>query len=141
LENPSEDMMARFVVTDIAGFLAPLDQAVFPDLLKLASYLLSQGYKDAAAVIGVSVLERYLGKLSEKLEIAVTADNGLPKNAEALNRELAAKGVYSKFDRENVSAWIDLRNHAGRGEKDRYAHDQVALLLEGVRSLLDRYPA
>jgi hypothetical protein len=141
-ENLGEDVVAKFfVMTDIAGFLAPLDKALFSDFLKLASYLYSEGYKDAAAVICGSVLEGHLRKLSEKVEIAVTAENGRPKKADALNGELAAKGAYSKLDQKNVTAWLGLRNHAARGEYDRYARDQVALLLEGVRGFLGRYPA
>ena len=134
--------MAKFVITtDIVGFLAPLDHALFSDFLKLATCLYAEGYKDAAAVICGSVLEGHLRKLSEKLEIAVTAENGLPKKADALNGELAAKGAYSRLDQANVTAWLRLRDHAGRAENDQYARDQVRLLLEGVRSLLDRYPA
>lgn len=134
--------MAKFVVTeDIAGFLAPLNQALFPDFLKLASYLYSEGYKNAAAVICVGVLEGHLRKLAEKAEIAVTTESGVPKKAEALNGELAAKGAYSKLDQEDVSAWLEFRNYASRGENDPHACDQVSLLVEGVRRMLDRYPA
>ena len=134
--------MAKFVVTtDIAGFLAPLDQALFSDFLNLASHLYSEGYEDAAAVICLSALEGHLRKLSEKAGIVLTTDNGLPKNAAVLNEELAAKGAYSGLDRDNVSAWLDLGSRAGRADSDRNRPDQVALLLEGVRSFLDRYPA
>lgn len=114
---------------------------LFSDFLEMASYLHSEGYKDAAAVICGSVLEGHLRKLSEKLEIAVTAENGRPKKADALNGELAVKGAYSKLDQKNVTAWLGLRNHAAHGEYDRYTSDQVALLLEGVRGFLGRYPA
>ena len=141
-ESRGEGVVGKsFVIQDFAEFLAPLDDAIFPDFLELASYLYSAGYKDAAAVICGSVLEGHLRKLCEKLEIAVTAANGLPKKADALNGDLAVNGVYSTLDQQNVTAWLDLRNHAVRGEYDRYAHDEVALLLEGVRGLLGRYPA
>jgi hypothetical protein len=141
-ESPSEGVMAKLVVTtDIAGFLAPLDQALFSDFLKLASYLHSEGYKDAAAVICISALEGHLRKLSEKAGIAVTADNRLPKSADALNGELAAKGAYSRLDRDNVAAWLGLRSTASSGEHDRNTPRQIALLIEGVRRLIDRYPA
>ena len=140
-ENPGEGVGANsFVVGDIAGFLTPLDEALFSDFLKLASYLYSEGYKDAAAVVCIGVLEAHLRKLSEKLEIVVTDDNGLPKKADALNGELAARGAYARLDEENVSAWLGLRNNAGHEENARSARDDVAFLLEGVRSLLDRYP-
>ena len=131
---------ASFVITDIARFLEPLNEALFSDFLELASTLYSKGYKDAAAVICGSVLDGHLRKLCKRLEIAVTAENGPPKKADVLNGELAVKGAYSKLDQKNVTAWLDLRNHAVCEEYDRYAHDEVARLLEGVRSLLDRYP-
>ena len=132
---------ASFVITDIARFLEPLNEALFSDFLELASNLYSTGYKDAAVVICGSVLEGHLRKLCKGLGIAVIAENGLPKKADVLNGELAVKGAYSKLDEKNVTAWLDLRNHAVCGEYDRYARDEVAPLLEGVRSLLDRHPA
>ena len=58
-----------------------------------------------------------------------------------LNRELAARGAYSKVDQKNVTAWLNLRNYAVRGEYDRYARDDASVLLKGVRALLGRYPA
>lgn len=141
-ESPGEDVGANsFAIGDLAGFLTPLDEALFSDFLKLASYLYSEGYRDAAAVVCIGVLEGHLRKLSEKLEIVVTADNGLPKKADVLNAELAARGAYSRLDEENVSAWLGLRNYAGHEENERYARNDVAFLLEGVRSLLNRYPA
>ena len=134
--------MDEFVVTtDIAGFLAPLDQALFSDFLKVASYLNAEGHRDAPAVICMSALEGHLRKLSKKAGIVLTTDDGLPKKPAALNEELAAKGAYSGLDRDNVSGWLDLRRGAGRGGSYRYRPNQVALLLEGVRRFLDQYPA
>jgi hypothetical protein len=141
-ENQDGDVVAdSFVIKDIAEFLAPLDEALFSDFLQLASYLNSEGYKDAAAVICGGVLEGHLRKLSEKLGIAAVAENGLPNKADALNRELAVKGAYSKIDEKNVTAWLNLRNYAVRGEYDRYERDDVAALLKGIRGLLGQYPA
>src|SRR5262245_57159290 len=139
-ENPGGDLVANSVVIgDIAGFLATSGQALSSDFLELASYLYSEGYKDAAAVVCGSALEGHLRKLAAKLEIAVTA-NGFPKQAEALNSELALKGAYSKLDQENITAWLDLRNCAVSGEYDRYARGHVAGLLTDTRGFLSRYP-
>ena len=136
-----EDEADSFVLKDIAGFLAPRSEALSSDFLELASYLSSEGYKDAAVVITGGVLEGHLRRSSEKLEIAAMAENGLPKQADTLNRELAARGAYSKVDQKNVTAWLNLRNYAVRGEYDRYARDDASVLLKGVRALLGRYPA
>src|SRR5262245_11620349 len=98
-ENSGGDAVADSVVIgDIAGFLATSGQALFPDFLEVASHLYSEGYKDAAAVLCGSALEGHLRKLAAKLKIVVTAENGGPKEAEALNRELGLKGAYSKLD-------------------------------------------
>jgi hypothetical protein len=141
-ENPPEDAVPKpFVIEDVAGFVTSLDEACFSDFLELASYLHSKSYKDAAAVICGGVLEGHLRKLSEKLKIAVAAEDGLPKNTDSLNAELALEGAYSKLDQNNVTAWLELRNDAVRGDYERYTRDQVAFLLKGVRALLSRYPA
>ncbi len=113
---------------------------LFADFLEMADYLHSEGYKDAAAVICGSVLEGHLRMLCEKHSIS-TSENGRPKKADALNNELAAKGVYSKLDQKNVTAWLGLRNHAAHGEYDKYTKEQVGLLLQNVRDFLVRYTA
>jgi hypothetical protein len=92
-ENQDGDVVAdSFVIKDIAEFLAPLDEALFSDFLELASYLNSEGYKDAAAVICGGVLEGHLRKLSEKLGIAVVAENGLPNQGRCSEPRAGGKG-------------------------------------------------
>jgi hypothetical protein len=113
---------------------------MFADFLEMADYLHSEGYKDASAVIGGSVLEGHLRKLCEKQSIP-TSDNAKPKKADTLNAELTAKGVYSKLDQKTVTSWLGLRNHAAHGQYDKYTKEQVALFLQGVRNFLIRYPA
>jgi hypothetical protein len=129
----------------VAGRLQSVSELIhadlFSDFLEMAAYLHSEGYKDAAAVISGSVLEGHLRKLCEKLQIVVSAPNGRPKKADALNADLTAKGAYPKLDQKSVTAWLGLRNYAAHGEYDRYTSDQVALLLEGVRGFLGRHPA
>jgi hypothetical protein len=41
--------------------------------------------------------------------------------------------VYGKLDQKNVTAWLDLRNKAARSHYSEHTHEQVALLLGGVR--------
>ena len=134
-------LRADYEAGRLRGVAELIHADLFSDFLEMAAYLHSEGYKDAAAVICGSVLEGHLRKISEKLEIAVASENGRPKKADALNAELGAKSAYSKLDQKNVTAWLGLRNHAAHGEYDRYTTDQVALLLEGVRGFLGRYPA
>ena len=52
-----------------------LSAEIFSDFLEMAEYLLSEGYKDAAAVIAGSVLEGHLRRLAENYKIEITYDN------------------------------------------------------------------
>jgi hypothetical protein len=64
---------------------------VFADFLEMASHLLDQGYKDAAAVIGGRALEAHLRQLGHKfaLETEVKSPLGVrPKRADAMNSDL-----------------------------------------------------
>jgi len=127
-----------------AGYLASVAELVhaelFADFLEMADYLVSEGYKDPAAVIGGSVLEEHLRQLAAKNGIPTSA-GGRPKKADLLNSELTAAGVYSKLDQKSVTAWLDLRNKAAHGKYGEYSKDQVLLLLQSVREFMTRIPA
>lgn len=124
-----------------AGALTPIQELiraeVFDDFLEMAEHLLDQGYKDPAAVVIGSVLEQHLKRLCDRVKIP-TDLNGKPKKADLLNSELAAKKVYEKLDQKSVTAWLGLRNDAAHGDYDKYAAEQVKLLLLGVRDFLNR---
>jgi hypothetical protein len=70
---------------------------IFSDFVEMAEYLLSEGYKDPAAVIIGSVLEEHLRQLCVRNSIPVDAA-GKAKKADQLNADLAGKAVYSKLD-------------------------------------------
>lgn len=135
--------------TDIeAGYLATLRELVhaelFADFLDMASHLLDEGYKDAAAVIGGSSLESHLRLLCVKNNIPVTttsASSPRPKKADALNSELAEASVYSKLDQKSVTSWLDLRNKAAHGHYSDYSKEQVALFLQGIQDFMVRNQA
>lgn len=112
---------------------------IFADFIEMAEYLLSQKYKDPAAVIVGSVLEEHLRKLCGKHSVA-TSSGTSPKKADALNSELCAAGAYSKLDQKNVTAWLDLRNKAAHGHYDQYTQQQVELFVQSVRDFLTRNP-
>ena len=42
---------------------------LFADFLEMADYLLSEGYKDPAAVLGGSMLEEHLRQLRQSMDI------------------------------------------------------------------------
>jgi len=135
---------------DVAsGYLVSIQELIhadmFSDFLEMAEHLLSEGYKDPAAVLIGGVLEEHLRKLCNKSGISTDYKNSkgvsLPKRAGSMNTELAGQGVYLKLDQKNVTAWLDLRNKAAHGRYDEYTRGQVELLLQNVRDFLVRHPA
>ena len=116
---------------------------IFSDFLDMANYLLSEKYKDPAAVIVGSVLEEHLRQLANKhgLQIEVTKDGKqVPKKADTLNAELAAANAYSKLDQKSITAWLDLRNKAAHGKYSEYTLEQVQLMNQAVTDFMSRVP-
>ena len=109
--------------------------------MEMAKYHLSEGYKDAAAVIAGCVLEENLRKLCAKSTISDSDAKGSPKKASVLNDELVKAGVYTKLEQKSVTAWLDLRNHAAHGHLDKYDAKQVELYMQGILDFLTRFPA
>ncbi len=58
-----------------------------------------------------------------------------------MNADRAKIGVYSKLDQKNITAWLDLRNKAVRGNYSEYSKEQVTLLINGIRDFITRNPA
>ena len=127
-----------------AGYLSSVAELihadVFADFLEMADHLLSQGYKDPAAVVTGSVLEEHLRKLCDKSGIA-TNNGATPKKADLLNAELAGASAFSKLDQKSITAWLDLRNKAAHGKYTEYTKEQVQALLDGIRHFMVRCPA
>lgn len=114
---------------------------IFSDFLDMASYLLSEGYKDAAAVMIGSVLEEHLRQLCQQHEVPIIFQKDgkdIAKKADALNADLAKAGVYSKLDQKNVTSWLDLRNKAAHGNYTEYQKSQVELMMQGVTDFIVR---
>jgi hypothetical protein len=118
---------------------------VFDNFLDMASHLISEGYKDAAAVIAGSSLEAHLRRMAALAGIPIeTTDAGgktKPKRAEALNEDLMKAGVYHKAELKQVTAWLGIRNHAAHGEYDKVQKEFVALMISGVRTFTNAHPA
>src|SRR5258708_4973338 len=109
------DVDSAHILAHVAGILSALRIAyesgylttvtdlihadVFSDFVDMADHLLSDGYKDAAAVIIGSTLEEYLHKLCVKNGLS-TSTGGKPKKADTLNAELTGQSVYSKLDQK-----------------------------------------
>jgi hypothetical protein len=114
---------------------------IFSDFLEMAEHLLSQGYKDPAAVMIGSVLEENLRQLCSNNEIDIEFekdDRFIAKKADRLNSDLAKAEIYTKLDQKAVTMWLDLRNKAAHGKYDEYTKDQVELMSQGVTEFLAR---
>ncbi len=117
---------------------------IFANILEMAEYLLSEGYKDAAAVLGAGSLEGHLKSLAPRhgVDIHFVDNTGTqrPKKAETLNQELYKADAYKLGDQKQVTAWLNLRNHAAHSEYDKYAAQEVNLMLQGVQNFIVRVP-
>ncbi len=90
------------------GYLQTVQEFVhadtFSDFLEMAEYLLSEGYKDAAAVIGGSALEENIRKLCGKNGVAVGDAKGHPKKASLMNDDLVKSGASTRRSRQPAPA-------------------------------------
>jgi hypothetical protein len=127
-----------------SGYLTTISELIhadlFSDFIQMAEYLLSEGYKDPAAVIIGSVLEEHLRQLCVKNGLPTTA-GVKPKKADQLNGDLANASVYSKLDLKAVISWLDLRNKAAHGKYGDYSKEQVQLMIQGIQDFMTRNPA
>lgn len=117
---------------------------MFGDFLEMAEHLLTQGYKDAAAVVAGTALEVHLRGLCKKHQIPVTVTKGsntVAKKATGLNDGLLQSKVYNSLEHKQVTAWQDLRNKSAHGDYGSYDAQQVALLVQGIRDFIAKYPA
>lgn len=116
---------------------------IFADFIEMASYLLENGYKDAAAVMTGSVLEEHLRQLCRKNSLDTEEEKDehiVPKKADRLNADLAKENIYSKLDQKQITAWLDLRNKAAHGKYEEYSNDQVKQLISGIIEFMTRVP-
>ncbi len=130
-------------------FLISLEELVhanlFSDYIEMANYLLSEGYKDPAAVIAGSTLECHLRKMCIKQTIPVEVVNSkgrlIAKKADLLNSELTKEKVYNKTYQKQITAWLDLRNNAAHGKYDEYGKTEVQLMISGILNFIATNPA
>lgn len=127
-----------------AGYMQTVELLVhadlFADFLEMADDLVTKGYKDAAAVIGGSVLEEHLRKLAGLHAVSITSA-AAHKKADVINADLVKAGAYNKLEQKSVTAWLGLRNDAAHGNYTAYDHRQVEALLRDVRDFMTRHPA
>ncbi len=118
---------------------------IFVDFLEMAEYFQNEGYKDPAAVIAGSVLEKHLRDLCIANEIPITktdsAGSTVSLKAGQINTDLAKHSVYNILEQQSVTAWLALRNNAAHGKYEAYDKSQVKNMLGGIRDFIIRNPA
>jgi hypothetical protein len=127
-----------------AGYLETYRELIhgetFSDFLDMALHLLSDAYKDHAAVVAAAtlaggVLEQHLRALCVKFGISP-----IPENLNPLNTALYKK-AYQSNDMKQITAWTDIRNAAAHGEHAKVIRGQVELMIPGIRQFISANPA
>lgn len=132
-----------------SGYLKTLHEIihaeVFTDYIEMAEYILSEGYKDPAAVIIGSTLEIHLKELCKVNGIPTEATNSkgklIPKKAEVLNADLSKANVYNLAYQKQITAWFDIRNSAAHGHYHSYNAAEIKIMLLGVRQFILSNPS
>lgn len=110
------------------------------DYMTQAETLLKGGYKDAAMVVGGTVLEQHLRLIASRNGVGLYT-GGRYKKGEQLNADLSKAGVYGKTEQKMVTAWLGRRNDAAHGDYDAYDHRDVGHALDGIQAFVARFPA
>lgn len=117
----------------------------FTDFLDQAEYLMSEGYKDSAAVIMGGVLEQHIKSLCIKnlISMSTLKPNGETRllKLHELNAELAKANVYNKAYQKSITSFLAVRNAAAHGKWDEYTAEQVKQTLGGVTAFIASNPA
>jgi hypothetical protein len=113
---------------------------LFDDFLEMATHLLEQNYKDAAAVTAGAVLEEHLRKLCGRHSVPTLTDKGQPKKLDTMNADLAKAGVYNTIEQKDITTQAGIRNAAAHGKYGEYDVDRVRRMIEVVRGFIARHP-
>ena len=138
--------IANSVVFDLkAGYTTTFEELIhsdiFSDFLEMAEYLVSNGYKDASAVIAGSTLESHIKLLCDKFKINILNDKGKSKKTDLLNAELVKATAYNQLEQKSITAWLGLRNDAAHGNYNKYDKKQVENLIDGIKNFIVRNQA
>lgn len=121
-----EDLRGGFLIGQefiVAG-------AVFDDVLQEAKHLQQAGHKDAAAVLGRTVLEDALRRLARSAEVDDTGQ------VSGVNDRLKEAGLLTQPRWRGVRTMLDVGNAAAHGEFDQYDHGDVAKMLDDIEAFL-----
>jgi len=115
------------------GFLYKIERLISADLfdsvLEHAEFLLSNGHKDSAAVLGRVVIENTLKRIAERESIAFP-DKVKPSK---INETLWKNQVYDKLAWRLIQDYINLGNSAAHGDFGKYSNGEVEDMLGWIR--------
>jgi hypothetical protein len=111
----------------------------FSDLLELAEHLLSEKYKEAAAVMAGGALESHLRNLADKHKTGSRHPDGKRKKVETIAQELVTANVFSSLEKKGITYWYGIRTEAAHGEDVEAS--QVAQMIPDITAFISRYPA
>jgi hypothetical protein len=140
LQGVLKALRADYEAGRLQTFQELVHSDLFADFLEMADYLLTETYKDPAAVLASGVLEEHLRKLCDKHSIP-RSSNGKPHMIDRMNTDLAKQTVFGKIDQQQVTAWAAIRNKAAHGEYAAYDDKQVGFMIQGIKAFVSRFPA
>lgn len=118
------------------GFLYSIEHLISADLFdsitEQAEYLLKNGFKDVAAVLGRVLIENTLKDIAKRESILVPEKTQLSD----LNQLLWKEEVYEKNVWRSIQAQIDVGNDAAHGHFDKYDASAVGNMLDWIRGTL-----
>jgi hypothetical protein len=131
-------LRADYEADYLQTFRELLHGETFSNFLDMATHLLSEGYKVAAAVIAGGVLEQHLRALCTKLGVSP-----VPSKLGNLNTALYRDPpkAYSSHTMKQITAWADIRNSAAHGHYDEVDAKQVELMIDGIRLFVQSHAA
>jgi len=112
---------------------------IFSDFLEMGKYFLDEKYKDAAAVIIGSVLEKHLKNVAERnqIELFIEKDGkSMPKKISLINDELYKKSIYNQIVHKSIIHIFSIRNEAAHGNYEKYELNDVENMYNSVNQIL-----
>lgn len=121
-----------------------IHSSVFLDMLRMAEGLLRDSYKDAATVIGGTVLAEHLRKMCEFHGLSldwVQGDSVIPKNVHQMNNALREFEAYGSREHEIIEAMNMVRLKALYSKTDEYTAEESRWVLSTLRDFIVNHPA
>ncbi|MFQ5862758.1 MAG: hypothetical protein ACE5IC_06505 [Candidatus Brocadiales bacterium] len=120
---------------ELCGVEPSPSREVLEGILWQAEVQLSQGHKDAAAVLCGAVLEEALRWMCTKHDIPTKEWDTIGD----LNDRLMNKGVYHESMHSKIVSWWYLREDAQSANFDAYGEKDVATMIKGVQDFPKNY--